>query len=86
MTGVQTCALPILKVLIQNKSIFKSCVNGSKKMFLKKYDPDEQIKNIMKIFDDVLNNPYPHKVRRIFFAVINKIYVVLKKTAALMQE
>ena len=75
-----------MKVLIQNKSIFKSCVNGSKKMFLKKYDPDEQIKNIMKIFDDVLNNPYPHKVRRIFFAVINKIYVVLKKTAALMQE
>lgn len=73
-----------MKVLQQNKDIYQSCVNGSKKMFLKRYNPNVQINNMMAIFDDVLNNPYPHKSRRLLFSLTNKMYVIIKKITGLI--
>ena len=73
-----------MKLLQQNKDVYQSCAAKSKKMFMKKYDPDIQIQNLMDIFDDVIINPYPYKVRRIFFCAINTVYVIIKKIAGLL--
>ena len=73
-----------MKLLMQDKNTYNLCADGSRKMFLKKYDPDEQISKLMAIFDDVLKNPYPHRIRRLAFSAINKSYIIIKKIAALV--
>lgn len=72
-----------MKILFQDKRIYKEYSDGSKNMFKKKYDPDVQMANIMHIFDSVLSNPYPNKKRRILYAFFNKIFVFIKKIAGL---
>ena len=71
-----------MKLLMQDKKVFRSCADGSRKMFLKKYEPNEQISKLMDIFDDVLSNPYTHRIRRAIFSGINKSYVLIKKIMA----
>lgn len=71
-----------MNLLMKDKAVFRKCSVESKKMFLRKYDPDEQMSNIMAIFDEVLMNPYPHKIRRRWLSLINYIYIFIKKIAA----
>ena len=71
-----------MKLLMQDKKVYRSCADGSRKMFLKKYEPNEQISKLMDIFDDVLSNPYTHRIRRVIFSGINKSYVLIKKIMA----
>lgn len=70
-----------MKVLLYDKKTYQNFSKGSKRMFMEKYNPEIQMNNIISIFDDVLINPYPHKIRRILFASLNKVYVVIKKLA-----
>lgn len=72
-----------MKILFQDKRIYKEYSDGSRKMFMKKYNPDVQMANIMHIFDHVLSDPYPNKKRRILYAFFNKIFVFIKKIAGL---
>lgn len=69
-------------LLMNDKDLYNSCVEGSKRMFIKKYDPDIQIQKIMDIFEDVLKNPYPNKIRRKVLGIKNTFYVTIKKIAA----
>ena len=39
------------------------------------------MKRIMDIYDGVLKNPYPNKLRRIWFDLVQRIGNVLKRTA-----
>lgn len=75
-----------MKLLQQDKKAYLSCAKKSREMFSRKYDSDVQIQNLMNIFDDVLCNPYPHKIRRVLFSIINKEYVIVKKLIGMLPE
>ena len=75
-----------MKLLQQDKKAYLSCAKKSREMFSRKYDSDVQIQNLMNIFDDVLCNPYPHKIRRVLFSIINKEYVIVKKLIGMFPE
>jgi glycosyltransferase involved in cell wall biosynthesis len=72
-----------MRLLLNNKEVYATCSEASKVMFLKKYDSSEQMKIITDIFEDVLKNPYPDKIRRRYLSVINSVYVCVKKLAGL---
>lgn len=73
-----------MKELMLHEDVYNACKQKSKKIFIKKYDPDVQINNLMEIFDDVLCNPFPHKLRRMAFALANNVYIAIKKIMALI--
>ncbi len=45
----------------------------AKKRFAEKYELYGQIDRIINIYKDVIKNPFPHKIRRFFYHVINYI-------------
>ena len=69
--------------LMLNQNTYQTFANGSKKMFEKKYDPNVQISNLIRILDEVGEDPYPNKIRRFLFSIINGVYVFIKKTAGI---
>lgn len=58
-----------MKELEENKELREKCGRASRKLFETKYNLKAQIDNIIKIYEDVLQNPYPNKGKRIFLDI-----------------
>ena len=55
-----------LKEIKQNKDLYNSLSLKAKKQFNKMYDYDKQINNIISIYRNVLQNPYPNGLKRLY--------------------
>lgn len=61
----------------------------SEKRFMKKYELSGQMKNVIEIYEDVIKNPYPHKLRRYYYHTINfllKRFIVNKYTYTTLRK
>lgn len=63
----------MMKLLEEDLNVRKKCGNESRNMYYAKYETDGQIKHLMNIFDNVLENPYPNKIRRRCRDMVNSI-------------
>ena len=70
-----------MRKLQVDKELWERCSKASYRIFHEKYDFDVQMKRIMDIYEGVLKNPYPNKLRRIWFDLVQRIGNVLKRTA-----
>jgi len=78
--------LELVKLQSDNE-YFNMRSENAKNNFLNNYDLTNQIKKIVQIYEDVYNNPFPHKIRRFFYKfhytqtirpIIGTIYFFLK--------
>ena len=70
-----------MKMLQQDKELWQKCSDESKRIFHDKYDFDVQMDRIMEIYTCALDNPYPNKLRRIWFDIIQRIGNTIKRMA-----
>ena len=72
-----------MKKLESEKEFYEECSMASKKIFMKKYDVNSQLENIIHIYDGVLQKPYPHKIHRYISKytgfIRNTLYLVKTK-------
>lgn len=54
-----------MKSLQEDEMLYKKCSAASKSMYHKKYDVKSQMKHIMDIMDNVINDPYPNHRKRV---------------------
>ena len=62
-----------LKKLMDDKAYYEFRSSEAKKRFAEKYELNNQIARIVKIYEDVVNNPFPHKIRRLYFHILNQL-------------
>ena len=70
-----------MKRLQEDKVLWKKCSDASYRIKNEKYDFDVQMERIIEIYDSVLKDPYPDKLRRIWFDMIQRAGNGMKKTA-----
>lgn len=68
-----------MKLLEENEETRIKCGRASRELFEQKYDFSAQMKNIITIYADVINNPYPNKIRRRMYAVVQAMATAIKK-------
>lgn len=64
--------------MLNDVNFYKSCSRKSKEFFEKNYSPKGQINKIIDIYDEVIINPFPKKLRRHFFALKTKKYIAIR--------
>jgi glycosyltransferase involved in cell wall biosynthesis len=76
-----------LNKLMSDKEYFQYRSGQAKKRFQEKYELNGQMQNIISIYEDVIKNPFPHKLRRIYYSLhytqnirvlLAEIYLFLK--------
>ncbi len=67
-----------LKKLFKDKDYYSFRSQKAKEQFEKNYELSRQISRIVKIYEDVLNNPFPHKIRRFWYNIINDIKKLIR--------
>ena len=70
-----------MRKLQQDKELRQKCSDASYRIFHEHYDFDVQMNRVMEIYEGVLGNPYPHKLRRIWFDLIQRTGNLMKRTA-----
>lgn len=61
-------------VKLQNdKEYYRYRSQEAKKRFAEKYELQGQMKNIINIYEDVIKNPFPNKIRRCYYHCLNFI-------------
>ena len=75
-----------MKMLMQDKKTLDKCSSESLKIFEEKYNPETQIKNLIRIINDVLENPYPQKTRRILLDFGNRISNSIKRKLIIIED
>ena len=73
-----------MKKLQDDKELWQKCSDASYRIFHEKYDFGVQMGRIIEIYDNVLNNPYPNKARRVWFDLVQKAGNAMKRTAISM--
>jgi glycosyltransferase involved in cell wall biosynthesis len=66
-----------LKKLMENKEYYKFRSSEAKKRFSEMYELENQIAKIVDIYKDVIQNPFPDKLRRLYFDLVNRIKKML---------
>jgi len=62
-----------LKKLMNDKVYYEFRSSEAKKRFVERYELKNQISRIVKIYEDVVNNPFPNKIRRFYFNMLNQL-------------
>lgn len=70
-----------MRQLQNDKILWKKCSDASYRVFSQKYDFNTQIKRIIDVYEEVLRNPYPYKIRRLWYDFIQKLGNIIKTTA-----
>ena len=73
-----------LKKLLENNEYYKFRSSEAKKRFTEMYELKNQIARIVKIYEDVIQNPFPNKIRRLYFDLINKAKKLLYNRYTIM--
>lgn len=68
-----------MKRLECDSKLRDKCGEESIRIFREKYNFDEQMKNIISIYEDVVLNPYPNKIRRKLYSVKQKVVNFVKR-------
>lgn len=66
-----------LRKLRDDNSYYSMRSLNAKKRFSENYDLSDQINRIVEIYEDVIKNPFPNKIRRIYFELVNRMRYVL---------
>jgi glycosyltransferase involved in cell wall biosynthesis len=66
-----------LKKLMEDKEYYKFRSSEAKKRFSEMYELKNQIAKIVNIYKDVIQNPFPNKLRRLYFDLVNRIKKML---------
>ena len=62
-----------MKLLERDDSLRNKLGENSIKKFIEYYDYEGQMNNIIKIYEDVVRNPYPLRLRRYLYSIIQAI-------------
>jgi len=73
-----------LKKLKDDKSYYEFRSTEAKKRFAERYELKNQIARIVKIYEDVISNPFPHKIRRLYFHSLNQAWKIIYNRYSLM--
>lgn len=68
-----------MECLQQDEMLRRKCSSRSLEIFQRKYNFDEQMKNIIRIYEEALTDPYPGKSRRCLLDFRQKSGNILKK-------
>jgi hypothetical protein len=82
VASVDEYANELLK-LKNDKDYYKYRSEEAKKRFAENYEISRQVNNIIKIYEDVIKNPFPNKTRRLYFHFVNffiKRFIINKYT------
>lgn len=58
-----------LQEIEQDKNLYNNLSNNAKKQFEKLYDYETQMNNIISIYKDALQNPYPNPIKRLYLDI-----------------
>ena len=61
-----------MKKLMEDNGYYNFRSSEAKKRFAEMYELNNQISKIIKIYEDVIKNPFPNKARRLSFQVLNQ--------------
>lgn len=67
-----------MKILESDIALREKCGNASREIYNSHYETQSQIKHLINIFENVLDNPYPNKLRRRYRGLKNTISNKLK--------
>ena len=70
-----------MKMFMDNDELIKKCADASTRKFHNHYEFVVQMKHIMDIYDDVIENPYPNKLRITYYDIIQRVGDIIKKIA-----
>ncbi len=62
--------------LMNDKEYYTLLSTNAKERFNEHYELKNQIRKIVKIYKDVLQNPFPHRARRLFFHFLTKLRIL----------
>lgn len=68
-----------LKYVMEQPGVLEKCSKASKQIFQEKYSLNGQMRNLIRIFDEVLKNPYPNPIRRWYRGIENSVLNMIKK-------